>query len=92
MARWEYQTLIYGTAERGLRRWVLTAADAAAPSQPVGESEKGRFAGRIWQANRLLETALKQLDAEGWELVSASFSGIFGFYGTAVMRRPASQP
>ena len=36
MARWEYQTLIYGTAERGLRRWVLTAADATAPSQPVG--------------------------------------------------------
>jgi len=39
---------------------------------------------------RLLETALKELDAEGWELVSTSFSGVFAFYGTAVLRRPAA--
>jgi len=39
---------------------------------------------------RLLETALEELDVEGWELVSTSFSGTLAFYGTAVLRRPAT--
>lgn len=89
MARWEYITLIYGTGDWQGRRWVITAPDATTQSKQVGQSERGRLAGRIWQANRLLESALKELDAEDWELVSTSFSGIFNFYGTAVLRRPA---
>ena len=91
MARWEYITLIYGTADRHGRRWVVTAPDAASESKQVGKAEKGRFVGRIWQAMRLLETALEELDAEGWELVSTSFSGLFNLYGTAVLRRPAAK-
>lgn len=91
MARWEYITLIYPTADKHGRRWVVTAPDVASESKQVGKAEKGRLAGRIWQALRLLETALQELDAEGWELVSTSFSGIFTFYGTAVLRRPAAQ-
>ena len=91
MARWEYITLVYGTGDRHGRRWVVTAPDATSESKQVGKAEKGRFVGRIWQAMRLLETALKELDAEGWELVSTSFSGIFTFYGTAVLRRPAAK-
>ena len=88
MARWEYRTLIYGTA-KPLRRWVITASDAKTPCQQVGDAEKGRFVGRIWQAQHLLETALRELDADGWELVSVSFSGILSFYGCAVLKRRA---
>ncbi|MDZ4683581.1 MAG: hypothetical protein SH850_00745 [Planctomycetaceae bacterium] len=96
MAQWEYRTLIYGTAMalpgrgwfRGFRRWVITAPTLTSPSEQVGEAEPDHFVGRIWQAMRLLETALKQLDVEGWELVSTSFSGNLGVYGTAVLRRP----
>ena len=89
MARWEYITLIYGTADKHGRRWVVTTPDATSESKQVGKAEIGRIAGRIWQAMRLLESALQELDADGWELVSTSFSGIFTFYGTAVLRRPA---
>jgi hypothetical protein len=91
MARWEYRTLVYGTAERGMRRWVITASDPQTLSKQVGEAEKGRFIGRIWQGMRLLETALRELDADGWDLVSASFSGIFTFYGCAVLKRPVAK-
>lgn len=90
MAQWEYRTLIYGTANP-LRRWVITAPDAKTASQQVGDAEKGRFVGRIWQGMRLLESALRELDADGWELVSASFSGILSFYGCAVLRRPVAK-
>ncbi len=91
MAKWQYITLLYGTADKHGRRWVITASDPTSESKQVGQAEKGRFIGRIWQAMRLLETALEELDAEGWELVSASFSGIFTLYGTAVLRRPNSE-
>ncbi len=91
MAKWQHITLIYGTADRSGRRWVITSADPATPGKQVGKAEKDRFIGRVWQATRLLETALEELDAEGWELVSTSFSGIFGLYGVAVLRRPAQE-
>ena len=87
MAQWEYRTLLYGTPERGMRRWVITASRADTASKAVGESERSSFIGRIWQALRLLETALKELDGEGWEFVSTSFSGMFTLYGVAVLRR-----
>jgi hypothetical protein len=91
MAKWEYITLVYGTADKSGRRWVITVSDITSESKQVGQAERGRFLGRIWQAMRLLETALKELDADGWELVSTSFSGIFSFYGTAVLRRPVTK-
>ena len=87
MAQWEYRTLMYGTADP-LRRWVITAPDALTRGQQVGGAEKGRFICRIWQGLHLLESALRELDADGWELVSVSFSGILSFYGCAVLRRP----
>lgn len=89
MAKYEYRTLLYGTPERGgLRRWVITAASADSESAQVGAAEKSRHVGRVWQALHLLETALRELDAEGWEFVSTSFAGgLFGFFGTAVLRR-----
>lgn len=87
MTKWKYITLIYGTADKRGRRWIITPADSATEGRQVGRAEKGHFVGQIWQAMRLLETALEELDAEDWELVSTSFSGVFGFYGTAVLRR-----
>ena len=90
MRKWEYRTLIYGTATKRGRRWVLTASDISAESQQVGKAESDRFVGRVWQAMRLLETALEELDAQGWELVSCSVTGIFALYGTAVVRRAAT--
>lgn len=92
MAKWQYMTLVYGanSIKHG-RRWVIVAHDAISESKQVGQAEKGRFIGQIWQAMRLLETALEELDADGWELVSASFSGTFGFYGTAVLRRQRTE-
>lgn len=90
MARWEFITIVMGTPDQEGRRWVTASTDPAVPSRQVGEAKKPRFSGRIWQALELLETALEEMDKDGWELVSHSFSGlIFGFYGTAVLRRPA---
>ncbi|WP_145284751.1 hypothetical protein [Pirellulimonas nuda] len=85
-------TLIYGanSIKHG-RRWAIVATDATSECKQVGQAEKGRFFGQIWQAMRLLETAIEELDAGGWELVSTSFSGTFGFYGTAVLRRPRTE-
>jgi hypothetical protein len=91
MAHWEYQTLYYGALGRGLRRWLLPAPDPKAPGKGVGGSEFRSFSKRITQALRLLGTALKELDGDGWELVSVSFSGVLAFYGVAVVRRPAAR-
>ena len=88
MAQWEYRTLMYGTADP-LRRWVITAPDVLTRGQQVGGAEKGRFICRIWQGLHLLESALQELDADGWELVSVSFSGVLSFYGCAVLKRRA---
>lgn len=91
MARYEYCTLFYSNPKPKMCSWVITAKKAKTPCQPVGELANSRFWGRIWQALHLLETALRELDDDGWELVSTSFSGIFNFYGTAVLRRPAQK-
>ena len=91
MARYEYCTLFYSKPKPKMCSWVITAKDAETPCQPVGELAKPRFSGRIWQALHQLETALRELDDDGWELVSTSFSGIYTFYGTAVLKRPAQK-
>jgi hypothetical protein len=84
--------MIMGTPDNKGRRWVLTSPDPGMLGKQIGEAQKPRFVGRLWQGVRLLESALKEMDAEGWELVSHSFSGlVFGFYGTAVLRRPAKK-
>ena len=90
MAQWEYTTIIMGTSGKG-RRWVITSPDPKIPGKQVGEAEKARVLGGLWQAARLLESALKEMAPEGWELVSHSFSGYLAFYGSAVLRRPASK-
>lgn len=91
MATWEYMTLMYGTSGKHGRRWIVTPHDMTTEPRQVGQAEKSRFVGKVCQALRLLETALVELDDDGWELVSTSFSGlVFGFYGTAVLRRPAT--
>ena len=92
MANLEYMTICMGTPDNKGRRWITTSPDLKMPGKQVGEAQKPRFIGRLWQGVWLLETALKELDSEGWELVSHSFSGlILGFYGTAVLKRPASR-
>lgn len=91
MANWQYMSLIYGTADKHGRRWIVTPPDVMTEAKQVGQAEKGRFIGQIGQALRLLETALEELDADGWELVSTSFSGVFAFYGTAIVRRSKSE-
>ncbi len=94
MAQWEYTTIIMGTPDKKGRRWVITPIAIEPdkmPGEQVGEAEKPRFFGKLWQGLHLLESALKEMDAEGWELVSHSFSGTLAFYGTAVLRRPASK-
>lgn len=84
MAKWEYRTIFYARAHRG---WFITPFSAEEQARPVGESSKGWLSGGVREGLHLLETALKELDAEGWELVSTSF---FGVDGTAVLRRPIS--
>ena len=93
MAKWEYTTILMGTPDKNGRRWVTTSPDPKIPGQQVGEAEKRRIIGSLWQGLRLLETALKEMDADGWELVSHSFygPGFGGLTGTAVLRRPASK-
>lgn len=88
LRRWQYWIWPWAFAKR---RWVICPTRAEMQIRQVGDSEKARFIGKILQAMRLLETALKELDAEGWELVSTSFSGIFNLYGTAVLRRLATK-
>ena len=90
MGKWEYITLRYVLHDPRGARWVITPADPDAETKQVGKAEKRRFAGRIMQGLRLLEIALEELDADGWELVSASFDGIMNLYGTAFLRRPKS--
>jgi hypothetical protein len=73
MPQWEYRTIIMGTPDKQGRRWVTVSPDPRVLGEQVGEVEKPRFAGRIHQGVRLLETAIKEMDADGWEFVSHTF-------------------
>ena len=93
MAQWDYTTIVMFKPDRNGRRWLRVSPDPKIVGEQVGEAEKPWTLGSLGQGARLLETALKEMDAEGWELVSHSFygPGFGGFYGTAVLRRPASK-
>ncbi len=65
MAQWEYTTIGMGTPNNKGRKWVITSPEPMVAGRQVGEAEKPRFIARFWQGMRLLETALKELDAEG---------------------------
>jgi len=89
MAQWEYKSLTYGKEGKvvySLRFW----EDAS--RRTYGPKERGRLIGGVHQQMRQLEVALKQVDQEGWELVSVSVSVwmiFFARHGVAVLRRPA---
>ena len=87
MPQWEYKTIAYGIEGKvvySLRFW----EDAS--RRTYGPKERGRLIGGIHQQMRQLEEALKQLDQEGWELVSVSVWMTFlARHGVAVLRRPA---
>ena len=86
MAQWEYTTIVMGTPDKKERKWVIASPDPKiVVGKQVGEAEKPCFIGKLWQGLRLLETALKEMDAEGWELVSHSV-GLGN--GNAILRRP----
>ncbi len=92
MANREYRTLKYHPrGSKGVvSGWSIVESHPSPDMKRVGDSEKPRFLGKIWQAAKLLETALVELDLDGWELVSTSYSGVIGFYGLAIVRRPAT--
>lgn len=90
MSNWEYKTLVYAIEGKVIyseRFWADSAGKA------YGPRERSRLIGgesyQMWQ----LEEALKELDGEGWELVSVSTRLSFPFTrgGSAVLRRPAAQ-
>jgi hypothetical protein len=87
MPQWEYKSLTYavqGKVVYTLRFW----ADSSGRS--YGPKERGRLIGGVRQQVRQLEEALKELDQEGWELVSSSiWTTFFVRHGVALLRRPA---
>ena len=89
MVNREHMTLVMGAPDSEGRRWKKISSDPQKPTgQQVGFAEKPCLVGRLHQGTRLLESAVREMDQEGWELVSHSFSGlIFAFYGVAVFRR-----
>ena len=88
MPQWEYTTLVMGTPDNRGRCWVRVSSDPATPGEAVGSTEKPSFSSRLWQGVRLLNSAIDEMDKEGWELVTYSFSGLlFYFYGVATFRR-----
>lgn len=87
MKQWEYQTLVFSSSSR-TAAWRVASSDLKTEPKIVGPTEKLRFAGKLWQAAWMLQQTLEELDAEGWELVSNSFSGLFNLYGVAILRRP----
>lgn len=88
MTRWEYRSICMGTPDKNGRRWKVVTHDGSVSGRQVGDAEKPRLVGRFWQVIRLLETAVKELDGEGWELVSHSMShSLFATTGTALFRR-----
>ena len=86
MPQWEYKSLTYGIEGKvvySLRFWEDSSRRA------YGPKERGRWIGGIHQQMRQLEQALKELDQDGWELVSASvWMTFFTRHGVAVLRRP----
>ena len=87
MAQWEYKTLTYtfeGKFFSTLRFWADSSGRA------YGPREQARSIGRVAQQLRQLEEALKELDQDGWELVSASVwtSWPYTQHGAAILRRP----
>ena len=87
MSTWEYRTLMFISHQKKECGWGVVKNDPSPDLERVGDSEKRRFIGKVWQAAKLLETALVELDLDGWELVSTSYSGTIGFYGLAIVRR-----
>ncbi|MDA1252450.1 MAG: hypothetical protein O2820_24885 [Planctomycetota bacterium] len=53
-----------GTPDNKGRRWVTISPDPMIPGKQVGEAQEPRLIGRLWKGIRLLETALKEMDAE----------------------------
>ncbi len=95
MPNWEYKTLHYGIEGKvyyGNRFWVVSSPTPGEPGKRYGPIAQSRLIGKISQAMWQLELALKELDDEGWELVSTSFSsGTFHLNGIIVLRRPRTQ-
>jgi hypothetical protein len=89
MSHWEYKTLIYsieGKYVYSLRFW------ADRMGKVYGPRERATLVGGLWRQMRQLEEALKELDQEGWELVSVSVWTAFlaTRHGCAVLRRPSA--
>ena len=88
MAHWEYKALTYlieGKYYYSLRYW-------GDPSTGKVYGPRERSTILIWRQMQQLEAALKELDQEGWELVSVSVWTAFPMtrHGCAVLRRPAA--
>jgi hypothetical protein len=90
MSHWEYKTLTYSIEGKyfySLRFWVDSAG------KTHGTRERSSLIGGIVVQMQQLEKALKELDEEGWELVSVSvwmaFPGVR--HGCAVLRRPLAE-
>jgi hypothetical protein len=87
LSRWEYKTIVYSIEGKyfySLRFW------ADSKGKVYGPRERAKLIGGIARQMRQLEQALKELDQEGWELVSVSTWMVFlaTKHGTAVLRRP----
>ncbi len=90
MSNWEYKTLIYGIEGKvvySLRFWGDSAGKA------YGPRERSTLIAGISRQMCQLEEALKELDRDGWELVSVSVWTAFLFtrQGCAVLRKPSAQ-
>jgi hypothetical protein len=85
--QWEYKSLTYslqGKVVYSLRFWADSSGRA------YGPKDRARLIGGIAQQVRQLGEALKELDQEGWELVSVSvWMTFFVRHGVAVLRRSA---
>jgi hypothetical protein len=84
--RWEYKTLVYSIEGKyfySLRYW------ADSQGKAYGPRERSTLIAGIARQMRQLEQALRDLDQEGWELVSVSAWMAFPAtrHGAAVLRR-----
>jgi len=90
MKHWEYKTLVYALEGKyfySLRCWYDCSA-----GKVYGPRERAILVGGIPGQLRQLEEAMKELDQEGWELVSVSVWTAFPMtrHGCAVLRRPTA--